>query len=199
MFEYRISDPASPRYGEIDKPTFLWAGGWYLYTLYELCGVRENALNISLCPNLPQDLADLEYDLAAGGKLCRISWKGTGDYFRSIEIDGRKSHSAVLIAPVSEIALERGIPDEPYLAASDCIVRNVSYSQDSEETLTVLLSGLKDQTGSVKIVCPGLPRKILLNGSPASEEMVVKDEREAYTIKCSFSLQATETTIEFIF
>jgi hypothetical protein len=38
-----------------------------------------------------------------------------------------------------------------------------------------------------------------LNGSPASEEMVAKEEREAYTIKCSFSFKATENTIEFIF
>jgi hypothetical protein len=37
MYEYRNSNKHNPQeYGQIDKPQFMWAAGWYLYCLYEL-------------------------------------------------------------------------------------------------------------------------------------------------------------------
>ncbi|MFA4922814.1 MAG: amylo-alpha-1,6-glucosidase, partial [Ignavibacteriaceae bacterium] len=51
LYEYRISDKNDLAvYGKIDKPQFLWAGGWYFYTLYNLFGLRENEWNISFSP-----------------------------------------------------------------------------------------------------------------------------------------------------
>jgi len=47
MYEYRYADSTSPEYGAIDKPSFLWAGGMYLGTVYALLGFRDNAWNIA--------------------------------------------------------------------------------------------------------------------------------------------------------
>ncbi|MFO7446242.1 MAG: hypothetical protein R6W90_07735 [Ignavibacteriaceae bacterium] len=39
MYEYRNSNKNDPSvYGEIDKPQFMWAAGWYLYCIYEIYG-----------------------------------------------------------------------------------------------------------------------------------------------------------------
>ena len=57
LYEYRISDKTNPAlYGKIDKPQFLWAGGWYFYTLYNLFGLKENEWNISFSPYIPQEI-----------------------------------------------------------------------------------------------------------------------------------------------
>ena len=51
MYEYRISDYNNPNvYGKIDKPQFLWAAGWYIYSLYHLFGINENPWNITFTP-----------------------------------------------------------------------------------------------------------------------------------------------------
>jgi glycogen debranching enzyme len=42
LFEYRNTDREAPDYGQIDKTTFLWAGGWYLHVLYQLAGARDS-------------------------------------------------------------------------------------------------------------------------------------------------------------
>jgi hypothetical protein len=116
FFEYRNTDPASPEYGEIDKPTFLWAGGWFLKVLYHLAGVRESPWNVSLSPSLPRGWNELSYDLMSHGIRTRISWKGEGDTFRSIRLDGRPAYSAVLSIPVERVEVERGTPGHPYVA-----------------------------------------------------------------------------------
>ena len=87
FYEYRMGDPDSPQYGRIDKPTFLWAAGWYLYTLYHLSGLRENPWNLSFDPHLPSGIEQPGYDLTFAGRLCRVEWKGAGDYFRRIRMD----------------------------------------------------------------------------------------------------------------
>jgi hypothetical protein len=46
FYEYRYADTSSAEYGAIDKPSFLWAGGMYLGTLYSLMGFRETEWNI---------------------------------------------------------------------------------------------------------------------------------------------------------
>jgi len=48
FYEYRFADTSSPDYGAIDKPSFLWAGGFYLGTLYALAGFRETEWNIGI-------------------------------------------------------------------------------------------------------------------------------------------------------
>ena len=49
MYEVRNGNFNDPTvYGTVDKPQFLWAAGWYLYSLYHLFVVEENEWNITL-------------------------------------------------------------------------------------------------------------------------------------------------------
>lgn len=153
FYEYRIADSASPRYGEIDKPSFLWAAGFYLSALYQLTGVRENSNNLYFDPRLPQEMNDVEYDLTLFGKLCRVMWSGNGDFFNKIVIDGKESVSAVQFKPADNIWLERGKPLYPYLANCNAQVLYAAY----DELTRVFKLGINGYTGqriSMKIVSP---------------------------------------------
>jgi hypothetical protein len=64
MYEYRYADPLSGEYGKIDKPSFLWAGGFYLRTLYSLFGLKDNEWNVSFNGSLPKTAKDVAYTVA---------------------------------------------------------------------------------------------------------------------------------------
>jgi hypothetical protein len=162
FYEFRITDRASPRYGEIDKPSFLWAGGWYLHALYQLAGLRENSWNIFFSPILPQGFENVEYDLTLFGDLCRIKWHGQGDYFRRITIDGQNQYSAVTVSSARNITLERGIPETPYLAEAHCLIKDVSFSSFDKE-LTIKFWGIIGQIADLMIISPYQLQKSELN------------------------------------
>lgn len=136
FYEYRFADPESKNYGAIDKPTFLWAGGFYLRVLYKVAGIRENDACLWFEPNLPKGLENLSYDLAIKGKPVRVRWLGSGRFIRQMEIDHRRSYSAVVIDSCEEIIIERGIPEMPYLAYSDAPVSGVGYD-DVKKMMTI--------------------------------------------------------------
>ncbi len=153
FYEYRNADPGSPAYGAVDKPTFLWAGGWFLHVLYQLAGVRETPWNLSFSPALPKGFDTVAYDLAVAGAQSRVSWSGTGAAFRRIVVDGVETPSAVLTGPASRIELERGAPAAPYLSAATCIVDRVERSADGR-SLTVHVRGVVGQRVSLDVTAP---------------------------------------------
>lgn len=164
FYECRMTDPRSDQYGEIDKPTFLWAGGWFLNVLYQLAGVRESPWNIYFSPKLPNGYEDTEYDVALLGKLCRATWRGEGNAFRRIEVDGLECHSAVISSPARNVILERGRPLAPYLAQANCGIRDVTHSE-SDKRFVVAFSGVPGQITDLVIVAPYELQRYELNGS----------------------------------
>jgi glycogen debranching enzyme len=153
FYEYRNTNVASEKYGEIDKPTFLWAGGLYLHALYQLAGLRVNAFNIYFCPELPDGFENVEYDLMLSGNLCRLRWKGSGKYFKNINCDGVKVHSAVFINAKNDILFERGKPVSPYLAKCTYKVNSVNYD-NINGSLKVELMGVPGMENSLQIISP---------------------------------------------
>lgn len=153
FFEYRNTDAASPRYGEIDKPTFLWAGGWYLHALYQIAGLRENEWNLSFSPALPQGWSTLSYELMMQGIPVRVTYQGEGCYFKEVRGDGILLHSAVITHPVDSLRLVRGVPESPYLAAATCVVERVQYS-DRKKTLQIDIRGLVGQSVDLQVISP---------------------------------------------
>jgi hypothetical protein len=180
FYETRISNSESPRYGEIDKPTFLWAGGWYLHTLYQLAGLRENSWNIFFHPSLPQGFENAEYDFTLFGKLCRTRWRGQGNYFHQIEIDGQIQYSAVITSPATRINLERGKPETPYLAEANCTINNVIF-QALGKKFSVEFSGIVDQIVSLVVISPTPLQKSELNGSDFFDVLDEMKSRGIYT------------------
>jgi hypothetical protein len=153
FYEYRNADVSSPRYGEIDKPTFLWAGGWYLHVLYRLAGLRENEWNLFFVPVLPQDWCNIQYDAIVQGKPVRVIYKGQGAYFKTIRADGQPLYSAVMFKPVATLELARGLPQTPYLAAANGIIDRVRFDHH-EETLYIDITGFPGQEVELHIISP---------------------------------------------
>ena len=161
FFEYRNADPESPRYGEIDKPTFLWTGGWFLHALYQLAGMRESEWNLAFDPRLPQGWRKIRYEAMLNGRKVDVAWHGEGTWFRRIQADGQPLHTAVMPAaaadaPRRQLLLERGEPHTPYLAAANCAIAAVSYDA-RERRLRIGVRGQAGRTAELTVVSPWEP------------------------------------------
>ncbi|MCF7826625.1 MAG: hypothetical protein K9N29_08225 [Candidatus Marinimicrobia bacterium] len=151
FYEYRRSDPDSPRYGEIDKPSFLWAGGFYLQSIYQLAGYREDDWNQYFDVNIPQSLSNAEFDLNLAGKLCRVQNHGAGKWFEQILVDGVPSYSAIVTGPAKSISLKRGELTSPYLSSANCMIKSVTYGQNE---MIIELEGLENMKFKLNIASP---------------------------------------------
>ena len=148
FYEYRRTNAASPRYGEIDKPTFLWAGGFYLQALYSLAGYRESTWNQYFDVRIPKTMVDAAFDLSIRGKLARVVNSGTGDWFEAILVDGKPTHSAVMTDSCSSIQLKRGRLSTPYLIRGNCQICAVDYT---DRVMDIEMAGRIGQTFDVEI------------------------------------------------
>ncbi len=198
LYEYRNADPGSPMYGQIDKTTFLWAGGWYLYSLYHVIGVRENEWNISFNPHLPKGTGHAAYDLMLHGTRSRVTWSGNGRYFKTITLDGRRAHSAVMVGPVSTVALQRGTPDAPYLASASGIVRKVDYNQ-TDRHLDIVMHGIPGQVVEISVVTPTPLRRALTNGIVQEDGLTISQSQGIQTIGLRWMLETGTPSIRFEF
>jgi len=198
FYEYRNANASIPAYGKIDKPTFTWAGGWYLYTLYKLLGVRENPWNIYFSPTIPQHDTEIEYDLTIMGKSCRIRYVGNGDYFKKIKYDDESVHSAIITRKANKIELECGIPEEPYLSQANCLVKKVNYETKSR-ILNIKLLGVKEQLASIEVISPDTLKYYLLNGNKINTNIIEKLEPSVFRINLEIQLPQKETEIAVVF
>lgn len=200
LYEYRRTDKDSPAYGELDKTTFLWAGGWYLSTLYQLGGVRENEWNVRFDANLPQGFEDASYDVTIAGHSAHVQWSGSGPYFEQISADGRSLYSAVLTTPASQIDLVRGRPDTPYLERADAIVEGVSYDA-KRRSLDIDLRGPSDGTVTVQVVSPSESRRVKASGAGVAilgkSNSDLGDGIHRTTVRTSLGNGSARVTIEF--
>lgn len=198
FYEYRNANAKSANYGKIDKPTFLWAAGWFLYTLYQLIGVRENPWNISFDSNLPEDFTNLNYFLTVFGEKTHVRLLGKGNFFKSIQIDEQFVNTAILSSPLNTILLERGKPQNPYLAKMDCILDYVNYSY-TDSVLQVLIKGVQNQTATLTIISPIRIKNIVLNGKINVENYSEVWEENAYRLIFKIVLPDVRATVSCFF
>ena len=151
FYEYRRTDPLSERYGEIDKPTFLWAGGFFLQSLYQLAGYRENEWNQYFHAGIPESLAETEMDLTIQGSQCRVTTTGYGPWFEQIWVDGARSYSAVLMQPARKVKLVRGNLLFPYLASADAEIISVELK---DSILTLEFQGVMGHPFTFNLASP---------------------------------------------
>jgi hypothetical protein len=198
FYEYRNTNVSSDKYGEIDKPTFLWAGGLYIHALYQLAGLRINTSNIYFSPELPDGFENVEYDLMLSGKLCRISWKGNGEYFKSIYCDGVKVHSAVSINAKKNILFERGKPASPYLAQCTCNVKRVDYNR-TDGSLMIDLSGIPGIDISLQIISPDQIAKYYFKEKTVESRLHINQQNGIfiYTITGTMTTLSDELIVYF--
>ena len=167
MYEYRISDKNNPDvYGKIDKPQFLWAASWYIYTLYNLLGVRENEWNISLNPYLPSGINSADFKMNYNNRKVKVEISGEGENISSIKYDGMEIPSAVIpdgISDLKKIKIELGETSKPYVKNINAQIIAADYDS-SGKNLSLQLKTYKGKNLELEIISPFQPEKIFNAG-----------------------------------
>jgi len=165
MYEYRYSGSDSPRFGTIDKPSFLWAAGFYLNVLYELCGFRDNEWNLSLSGHLPLVLDSVNCTYAFGGKH-EWSLTGKADRLKSLSAGGRSIPSLVFpldVASTGRFRAVYGPGGAPYLESVNAILNHVEYTPQSK-TLAMSISSFRGHRIAASVITPLFLNKFLVDG-----------------------------------
>ncbi len=164
MYEYRISDKDNPAvYGKIDKPQFLWAGGWYLYTIYNLFGLRENEWNISFNPYIPAGLNKINFPLTYNNKNIFVEISGKGNEISSISFDGKELPSAIIpydIKKLKKINIKLGKTGMPYLKTANAKVLSPEYDIN-DKSIGFTIQSFNGDINEFEIVSPVKALRIL--------------------------------------
>lgn len=201
MYEYRISDKSIPEvYGKIDKPQFLWAAGWYIYSLYNLFGVKENMWNISIQPFLPAEIDSVNFSLNISGNLIPVTIMGEGYYASSILCDGKLLPSYIIPETnenISEIIIELGELKYPLITKAGAKISNLNYSESGHK-LSFTTKSFIGNSVIINLFSPMEPGEVKNNQNKldALETNYLKDGN--YSIELKFT-QEEENKIEIYF
>lgn len=185
LYEYRISDKNDPAvYGKVDKPQFLWAGGWYLYTLYNLLGLRENEWNISFKPFLPEGMDSAQLLVTLKGSPVVVDIRGNGPAVSSVSFDGRRIPSAVVpedVGPLRQIDVRLGRAGAPYLSSANALVIAPVYDRETKR-LEFDLEAFEGHSIDVEVASPTANQGITINGSRVTTGITESKSDESYRI-----------------
>lgn len=185
LYEYRISDKNDPAlYGKIDKPQFLWAGGWYFYTLYNLFGLRENEWNISFSPFIPEEMDSVQLTVTIKGVPVFVDMTGEGSTLSSILFDGKEIPSAIVpddINNLRKITLKLGNTKTPYLNSASALVISPLYDRETK-TLEFDLESFEDHLIELQIISPTANQSFSLNGNPISSGITESEKNNIFEI-----------------
>ncbi len=183
LYEYRISDKNNPAtYGKIDKPQFLWAGGWYFYTLYNLFGLRENEWNISFNPYLPEDLDSVKFKLTVGNRVVDVEVTGEGENVTSIMYDDKQIPSLVIpndVDNLSKIIITLGEANIPFISSTDALVAD-AYFDKEKNILEFDLHSFKGHKIETKIISPLLIKELLINNIKTKNNHIVVQKNSVF-------------------
>ncbi len=186
MYEYRFADTASPEYGMIDKPSFLWAGGYYLKTLYSLYGLSENEWNLSFHGTTKKERAT--YSLEFGRKKT-VYFHSGGRYLETF-VSGSSNIPSVVL-PVDQrdkgdvYRVAFGKAGRSYLQWIDAIVHRVY--RDKSGMLNCMISSFKGHLTSARVVSQSAPKKIFLDGIPMSDLKQIRTIDGVNTYQITFT------------
>ena len=202
MYEYRISDKNNLEvYGKIDKPQFLWAGGWYIYSLYNLFGVKENNWNISFEPFLPSDIDSVNLNLTLSGNLIPTTIKGRGKYISSILYNNEVLPSYVIPAEVennANISIELGELKIPMILNSESKIIKTEYSIESK-TLSVLTKSYFGNKVKINFISPISLISILIDRKEMKDYKMIKQLDGNFNVYVEFMQSSDGNNLELKF
>jgi glycogen debranching enzyme len=187
MYEYRFADVSSAEYGKIDKPSFLWAGGFYLNVLYRLFGVSENEWNLSASKPRPAGFDTASFSLALGS-LKNILIKGKGGTLHSCTSGGRNISSLVLpldAAQSTRCEIEFGAVQNPYLESVNAILYSALYVERTK-SLECVISSFQGHAVTAKIVGAKKAKMILVDGNSLKNVGRSRNDDGGETLDVSF-------------
>ncbi len=167
FYEYRFSDTSSPEYGKIDKPSFLWAAGFTLYTAYRLLGFDENVWNLSLSRSLPTaiDTASCSYEFWREKKV-KVSRAAVG-----FTADGMSIPSRVIpLSCRASKAWTVGFSSEttPCLESVNAVLESVEYDP-GKRNLSFSIRSFKGHSVVAEVTSGAIPRQALVEGRKVSK------------------------------
>jgi hypothetical protein len=189
MYEYRVSNPTdSTLYGQIDKPQFTWAAGWYIYSLYHLLGFRENAWNIYFDPYILDSEMESQFDVNIKGKLTRVYTKGNGDFIQKISYDRKMIPSLVVpeeLENIKRIEFQFGEIEQPYIQKANSKLVSCKYDEKTK-SLSAILQAFPNHKSKIEVVSPWQPRFIKQNETIIIDSLKVKKLNNVFEIKIPF-------------
>ncbi|RKY50881.1 MAG: hypothetical protein DRP86_02885 [Candidatus Neomarinimicrobiota bacterium] len=171
-YEVRNANRENPEeYGTVDKPQFLWAGAWYLNSLYQLFGVTDNGWNIALDPYLQKNQKACSLTLYVNGNPILLHIEGRGDVIEKIHYDKKTAYSAVFpenFSGVKNVTVKLGDrPQKPCLLRSEAQVKSCQFV---EGALKMTLKAYEGHHNKTIVISPVKPVSLTLNGRPFSGE-----------------------------
>lgn len=201
MYEYRNTAFTNPEiYGRVDKPQFLWAAGWYLYSLYHNLLLSENEWNIELDPFLPADDSLNRFELTLNSKPVTVEVSGQGQQMRHIYFDNNLTSTAVLPKNISlkKIKIAMGAPEFPYIETTNSNIKNVQYD-NTLKILTFTLDAFLGHINSTVIIAPQKPKSILQNREKFQGEFTATDRNDYFELSFNFKHKNYSENLELVF
>jgi hypothetical protein len=196
MYEYRYSNESSPRYGEIDKPSFLWAGGFYLYTMYTLAGMNDNVWNLSISENRANFDSTVRCSYTFGS-IKDVTMNGKGNRLESFSFYEKKIPS--LILPLQQrssrnFSIRFGNCSKPYLYKANAIVHSVDYTAVKKQ-LGCTVSSFHGHLTMLNILSIKYPRWVLLNGKTLKNIVTTQNSDATIDITITFVAGKSSDTL----
>ncbi len=168
MYEYRSSDPGSPTFGTIDKPSFLWAGGMYLQVLYRLLATDENEWNIGIRDALPSQCDSVSCSFSFGG-LKELKIRRFPNGYCALTADGEAVPSRILpldLRSKRRWELTGNTFRTPVLASASAIVHSVVYDHEKKQ-IRCDVSSFKGHRTRLVMESESPPVRITVDGTLA--------------------------------
>jgi len=187
MYEVRNGDYNNLKiYGTVDKPQFMWAAGWYLYTLYHLFGINNNEWNIELNPFLLPEQSECLFNLYINGHLANVNL--IRNKFLQNKIDKKEINSFVIpekLFNVNQIIFSIGEIKNAFLKSTNSILEEVTYDKNK---MNIQLKAFKGHKNKTTIISKYLPKEIKLNQNH-SVNYSVHQNKNGWIINISFTHQ----------
>lgn len=199
-YEVRTTDSDHEKYGKVDKPQFLWAGAWYIYSLYNLQFINENSWNLALSPYLMKNQKECCATYSVAGKNIDLSISGESsmETMSSIKYDGIQQYSLVIPTqkpPAKSIKIKTGKVKYPYLKSCNAILNNIDWDN---KKLSMELSAFSAHKNEVVVIAPGLPKSVKLNDKEISNwENMSIDDSEKIILNFTNINNITHLVLEF--
>jgi hypothetical protein len=166
MYEVRDGNFHKPaEYGKVDKPEFMWAAAWYIYSIYHLYGINENNWNIVFNPFLPGKEKSAGFTITYKGRTMRVKMSGEGNYLRKIMYNNKEYPSLVLPSKVdnlNKINFELGKAEYPYIKNTNSQLTSCAYDKIQKE-LSVNLKAFPGHKNKTVIISPIKPKTVFVD------------------------------------